>query len=215
LMVQLILLLDLWIGFGATKERATQWIFPGYIPIIVILLFFILFNIGSIFLLGQLILFHRNLQKQHLTTYEYIVLDSKKKREINQSKGDLEHQRIRDIATAQNNHQYLHAIHLSWGGICRNTCHCPYFDPLTLPSSIPQTTHETTVAVTTTTTTQQQELHDEQQHQHDNHDNDNNHHNGTEQTATYHPVENENNSIPDTTDNVHDATTDQNDMENN
>lgn len=133
---QVVLILDIFIEFGPTKQLANNWI--GYKPIVAVLIYFVLFNSVSMGLLGQLILFHMNLQTKKITTYEYIVIDSRRRRELSQLKADLESLRVREIALAQNNHDIIRTIQLSCGGFCRNELHCPYFDPLQFPSS----THE-------------------------------------------------------------------------
>lgn len=193
--VQVILILDIFIGFDSTKQRANEWIFGGYTVIVAVLLFFVIFNIGSMFLLGQLILFHMNLQKQNLTTYEYIVLDSKKKREINRMKGDLENLRMNEMTTARRNHQFIYSTQLSCGGYCRNDLNCPYFDPLKLPST------------EMTTTTPDNEMNNNNDDDNNNND-DENHENGeTSQHNQYDeaPIVSDNND--------YDAVTDQNDIE--
>lgn len=134
--IQVGLIIDIVLD-GPTKERAGTYSIVGNNSNVLlwILVGFVCFNVLSMFLLGQLILLHMFLQKQNITTYEYIVQDSKKKRELEKCKGDLERQRITEIELARNNHQMIRQIQLQCGGFCRNriqifggTC-----DPLSIP----------------------------------------------------------------------------------
>jgi DHHC palmitoyltransferase len=98
------------------------------IVLVVIFFSFLLFNVLSIILIGQLIVFHMNLQQKRLTTYEYIILEHKEKRELARRLGDLEAKRIAMIDQSRG----VSKCFLQMGGFCRNlgVSAC---DPLELP----------------------------------------------------------------------------------
>lgn len=130
--VQLGLSIDIFMN-GSTRQRADEWLGMGDKVIVSVLVFFLAFNVMSMFLLGQLIMLHTNLQRQTLTTYEFIVVDSKRKRELGKLKGDLERQRIHEIDYARRNGHRFRLFRLKCGGFSRNTLHCAILDPLDMP----------------------------------------------------------------------------------
>ena len=75
-------------GAGGQVDRMTGWFGAG-VPMVVAIVNIVFFVItfGSVSLLGQLFLFHINLQKENITTYEYIVRENQRKRE--KSKDDM------------------------------------------------------------------------------------------------------------------------------
>jgi hypothetical protein len=89
---------------------------------------FLLFNILSIILIGQLIVFHMKLQQKRLTTYAYIIQEHKDKRELARRLGDLEAKRIALIDQSTGVQKTL----LQLGGFCRNLG-LSAFDPLDMP----------------------------------------------------------------------------------
>jgi hypothetical protein len=130
--VQLGLSIDIFMN-GSTRQRADEWLGMGDKVIVSVLVFFLAFNVMSMFLLGQLIMLHMKLQRQTLTTYEFIVVDSKRKRELAKLKGDLERQRIHEIDYARRNGHRFRVFRLKCGGFCRDTLHCAILDPLDMP----------------------------------------------------------------------------------
>jgi DHHC palmitoyltransferase len=130
--IQLALLIDIFSN-GSTKQLADEWLGMGYQAILSVLAFFLAFNALSMFLLGQLIMLHTSLQRKKLTTYEFIVIDSKRKRELAKLKGDLERQRRNELDYASQNKHVFRSFRLSCGGFCRNKLHCAVMDPLDLP----------------------------------------------------------------------------------
>ena len=69
-------------GAGGQVDRMTSWFGAGVpmVAAIVNIVFFVI-TFGSVSLLGQLFLFHINLQRESITTYEYIVRENGRKRE--------------------------------------------------------------------------------------------------------------------------------------
>jgi ribosomal protein L35AE/L33A len=131
LIVQLGLLIDSFTD-GATNQRATDWFQNGTdIPVHVLLIFFILFNLLSLFLITQLLHFHIGLRRKQLTTYQFIVEDHKGRRERAKREGQLDSNRIVAVTEAQENGQTCTAWKLQLGGLCRQAG-CTQCDPLAL-----------------------------------------------------------------------------------
>lgn len=131
--VQLYLVIDIFLD-GPTRQRAQSWIF-GSTATVTILLFFICFNTVSIFLIGQLLQFHRALQRNNLTTYEYIVKDHQSKRARARLAGDLESRRVVLMAEAEQENQRVTVCRLQWGGVCRQMGWA-FCDPLDMPQPV-------------------------------------------------------------------------------
>ncbi|ACI65187.1 predicted protein [Phaeodactylum tricornutum CCAP 1055/1] len=131
LIVQLGLLIDSFTD-GATNQRATDWFQTGTdIPVHVLLILFILFNLLSLFLITQLLHFHIGLRRKQLTTYQFIVEDHKGRRERAKREGQLDSNRIVAVTEAQENGQTCTAWKLQLGGLCRQAG-CTQCDPLAL-----------------------------------------------------------------------------------
>ena len=71
-------------GTGGQVDRMTNWFGAG-VPMVVAIVNIVFFVItfGSVSLLGQLFLFHINLQRESITTYEYIIRENRRKKEKN------------------------------------------------------------------------------------------------------------------------------------
>lgn len=100
-----------------------------------ILIFFLLFDVVSLFLVGQLIWFHVGLQKEGLSTYEYIVRDHERKREQARLDAELSTLRVRRINKAKHEGNQVLATRLAIGGYCRKTLGCAACDPMEVPVS--------------------------------------------------------------------------------
>ena len=132
LAVQIYLLVDLFQNGPSYHRVRDDWI-GSPVAVQVVLFTFVAFNCVSIFLIGQLILFHRKLQQQQLTTYEFVVQDHKKRRELARREGDLEADRVVLVHKAEAEHATLRKWKLKLGGTCRRAG-CPACDPLELPA---------------------------------------------------------------------------------
>ncbi|GKY94438.1 hypothetical protein MPSEU_000409600 [Mayamaea pseudoterrestris] len=123
---------------GATRLRMQAWGNPNLagspVPgIRTILIFFIIFDAGSLILLSQLVWFHIGLQKKGLSTYEYIIHNMDVKRERARRDADITSLRIRQVNEAKRDGRNLHATRLILGGFCRQRLGCAACDPLELP----------------------------------------------------------------------------------
>lgn len=136
LAVQIFLLVDIFQKGPAYRRVHDDWIGSPE-ALIAVLFTFVAFNCLSILSIGQLILFHRNLQKQQLTTYEFVVQDHKKRRELARRQGDLEADRVLLVHKAEAEHATLRQWKLQLGGKCRRIG-CPACDPLELPAPAPE-----------------------------------------------------------------------------
>jgi len=119
--------------FAKNDVRFRNW-FNADLPILVVIvmLFFALFSAVSIILVGQLVLFHINLQKERISTYEFIIRDSKRRRELASREDELRNKRIMALAAARQQGRTFRVYSLRIGGICR-ALNCPVCDPLVLP----------------------------------------------------------------------------------
>ena len=136
--IQIVLLTDSFRG-GPTHDRVEDWLGSNSgsndsssnnsIEILVhaVLIFFIIFAVIAVFMIGQLLWFHVSLHRQQLTTYEYVVRDHRRKKEERQRSEELAHQRVVAVAKARREQQqhgccWGGALHLRAGGWCRQVC---------------------------------------------------------------------------------------------
>uniref|UniRef100_A0A7S0UH91 Palmitoyltransferase n=1 Tax=Pseudo-nitzschia delicatissima TaxID=44447 RepID=A0A7S0UH91_9STRA len=136
LVTQIALIVDIYLGNGATKERAEEWFVVGTpIPVVVIMGVFAFLNIGSLSLIGQLLAFHLKLQKEGISTYEFIVRDNRLRREKTTKLNELKVRRKTEIATAKENGDSFLVFKLEKGGLLREQCGIACCDPLSLEES--------------------------------------------------------------------------------
>jgi hypothetical protein len=124
--IQLVLLIDIFTQ-GPTKDRANDWF--GEEAIEAIYIGFLLFNAISILLIGQLLWFHVGLQKEGLTTYQFIVRDHQRKRDKSKVEAEILHSRMVETQKAKQQGQNWHAFRLQMGDHCRQIG-CSACDPL-------------------------------------------------------------------------------------
>ena len=137
LAVQIAIILDIYlgemIGLGGSKEKAGEWFGVGTpIPVVAIMGFFAFLDIVSLSLIGQLLFFHLKLQKEGISTYEFIVRDNRNRRELNNKLKELKFRRKTEIATAREEGKAFLAMRLEKGGLLREKCGLTCCDPLSL-----------------------------------------------------------------------------------
>jgi DHHC palmitoyltransferase len=132
--VQLYLVIDILIQGPDRVDRS--WI-QNSAGVLVLLFLFLVLNCFSLALLGQLIVFHLSLQRNNLTTYEFIVRDHQAKRAAARREGDIEAHRVVRMAEAQRDGHALRVRQLQMGGACRQ-CGLACCDPLDLPEPPPE-----------------------------------------------------------------------------
>jgi hypothetical protein len=113
------------------------------IIVIALLLFGLIFDVVSLILLSQLIHFHIGLQRDKISTYQYIVRDHQRRRETTRLEKELQSQRIIKIQKYRTESNHCAARKLQVGHACRNIG-CTMLDPMKLPRPAP-------AAATTTT----------------------------------------------------------------
>ncbi|KAG7347807.1 DHHC palmitoyltransferase [Nitzschia inconspicua] len=129
--IQLALILEIYLGSGATKERAEGWFqADATIAVVVVMAIFLFFNLGSLSLIGQLLLFHIRLQRNGLSTYQYIVRDNQQRREKARMEDELTMRREMAIAHAKNEGKGCLSLRLEANGILRKQCGVTCCDPL-------------------------------------------------------------------------------------
>jgi len=131
LATQLYLIIDIFLK-GPANQRTKNSFIQSTTAANAIFICFCVFNAVSIILIGQLIAFHRKLQRQRLSTYEFIVQDHKRRRELARREGDLEAERVLLVHKAEAERATLQKWKLQCGGLCRQVG-CAACDPLDLP----------------------------------------------------------------------------------
>lgn len=138
--IQLSLVVDIFVGQGNTKSRAEDWFQAGTeVPVLVVLFVFLVFDIGALSLIGQLLFFHIKLQKEGLTTYAYIVRDNQRRREKTKSENELAVKREVEIAKAAEEGRHCWRAKLQMGGCIREKLGIAACDPLKQPESADET----------------------------------------------------------------------------
>lgn len=128
---------------GPTEERANDWMgFEGASEAVAgVLLFFVVFDLISLVLLAQLISFHIHLQRERITTYQYIVQDGQRRREKAKLQMELHHQRESELARAKEEGLSFYAFRLSAGDKFREWGCGGCLDPLEMPRPPPEPDH--------------------------------------------------------------------------
>lgn len=133
--IQVVLLI---LSFTNNSEIADDWLVADLAALVyAVLIFFVVFNVISIMLIGQLLHFHIGLQRDGITTYQYIVRDHKNRREKSRLEDELRNQRAQKIATAREQGKSFKVMQLRIGNECR-AAGCAACDPLTLPEPNPE-----------------------------------------------------------------------------
>mmetsp|Transcript_402 Transcript_402/g.922 ORF Transcript_402/g.922 Transcript_402/m.922 type:complete len:314 (-) Transcript_402:270-1211(-) len=139
--VQIGLILDIFLGKGSSKENAKNWFtVETHLPVVIIMGIFIFLDIASLSLIGQLLVFHLKLQKEGLSTYEYIVRDNQKRREQTQKMNELQQRRKAEISKAKDEGNGCLVVRLEKGGILREKFGISCCDPLS-PDGIESNGH--------------------------------------------------------------------------
>lgn len=133
--MQIGIILDIFFGSGATRDRAESWFGSNRdtsVAVVSIMGVFILFDVLALSLMVQLLAFHFHLRRQGLTTYQYIYQDNRKKGEIRKLKRDLESHRMVAMGKAQEEGRTCEWFQLRIGGLLREKVGCARCDPLKL-----------------------------------------------------------------------------------
>ncbi len=121
------------IGLGGSRQRAEEWFGVGTpIPVVVIMGVFAFLNLASLSLIGQLLFFHLKLQKEGISTYEFILRDNRKRREKTSKLNELKVRRKTEIAKAKEESKSFWVMRLQHGEFFRDKCGLACCDPLSL-----------------------------------------------------------------------------------
>ncbi|KAL7557286.1 hypothetical protein ACA910_016248 [Epithemia clementina (nom. ined.)] len=125
---------------GPTDDRANDWLgISGTAEAVAaVLLFFMVFDFISLILLAQLIAFHMHLQKENITTYQYIVQDGQRRREKAKLQMELHQQRESELARAREEGQSCYVLRLNAGDKFRQWGCGGCLDPLEMPQPPPE-----------------------------------------------------------------------------
>lgn len=132
--IQVALILDIYLGSsGATKQRAEEWLQANAtIAVVIVMGIFIFLNLGALSLIGQLLLFHMRLQRDGLSTYQFIVRDNQRRREKARQEDEIKLRREMAVAHAKNEDKGCLSLRLQAGGVFRTQCEWTCCDPLQL-----------------------------------------------------------------------------------
>ena len=131
--IQIALIFDIYIGNGASKQRAEDWFGVNTtIPVVVVMGIFLLFDLTALTLIGQLLVFHLKLRKEGISTYQFIVRENQNRRERNKKASDLKLRRRMAIGKAKEEGNGCLVFRLEKGGLLRKKCGLTCCDPLEL-----------------------------------------------------------------------------------
>lgn len=131
--IQIVLIVDIYIEFGGTKQRAIDWFsLNTTTPVVAIMGVFLLFNVVSLSLIGQLLVFHVKLRKEGISTYQFIVRENKNRRERTKKENELKTRRQSAIDMAKEEGKGLLVFRLQKGGLLREKFGLRCFDPMSL-----------------------------------------------------------------------------------
>ena len=139
--IQIALILDIYLGSDSSdpsdssdssKERAKAWfgVETTVLPVVVVMGVFILFSLVSLSLIGQLLIFHLKLQREGITTYQFIVRDNQNRRERTKKENDLKLRRLLAVGKAKEEGNNTLVFRLEKGGMLREKCGLTCCDPL-------------------------------------------------------------------------------------
>jgi hypothetical protein len=129
--IQIALILDIYLGSGASKKRAEDWFQVNTtIPVVVVMGVFLLFDLVALSLISQLLVFHLKLQREGITTYQFIVRDNQNRRERTRKENDLKLRRQMAIGKAKEEGNSTLVFRLEKGGMLREKCGLTCCDPL-------------------------------------------------------------------------------------
>ena len=137
--IQIALILDIYLGSdssdssdNSSQERAKAWfgVETTVLPVVVVMGVFILFSLVSLSLIGQLLIFHLKLQREGITTYQFIVKDNQNRRERTKKENDLKLRRLLAVGKAKEEGNNTLVFRLEKGGMLREKCGLTCCDPL-------------------------------------------------------------------------------------
>jgi len=141
--VQVVLIIDMYANpDGSTHELSQTWLGindgdsresakdASTLGVTIGMGIFVVLDVVALSLMMQLWMFHRNLKRDQLTTYQFIVKDGQRRREARQMKEELERKRDSAKAKALAEKRKGDYLKLHWGGILAVKCGLKCCDPL-------------------------------------------------------------------------------------
>lgn len=133
LSASLALCIDIFLD-GPTNARADSW--WGTEVMNAFLIFFMVFDACSLVLLVQLVWFHLGLQRDQITTYQYIIRDHQKRRDKNKLQRELDNQRAAALHKAKAEGKGFEQFRLQMGEQTRRIGCGDCCDPLKMPTEV-------------------------------------------------------------------------------
>ena len=131
--IQIALVLDIYLGNGASKQRSEEWFnADATIAVVVVMSTFVVCDLVALTLIVQLLVFHIKLQRDGLSTYQFIVQDNQRRREQTRLENDLQHRRTLAISKATEDGNGYLVFRLRSGRFLRQSCGLACCDPLQL-----------------------------------------------------------------------------------
>ena len=132
--IQFALVLDIYLGNGNTKQRSEDWLNTkgdtSTLVVVIVMCTFLFLDLVALSLILQLLFFHLKLQREGLSTYQFIVRDNKQKREKAQKESLIEQKRSFQMSKAQEEGRTSDYNKLYYGGMLRRSCGITCCDPM-------------------------------------------------------------------------------------
>lgn len=124
------------LAHGTSEQRANDWLGGSNLKALVVAFCFVFvaFDTVAFFLIAQLLLFHISLKREKLTTYQFILKDNQRKRDLAKINETINSKRIVAIRKAKQEGKTLLFYQLKCGKYCK-AC-----DPLVL--EVPPSTRQ-------------------------------------------------------------------------
>ena len=104
---------------GTSEQRASEWLGGNVKEVVVALCFVFLFlDLAAFSLIAQLLLFHISLRREKMTTYQFILKDNQRKRDLAKITDAKKSKRVVAIATARREGKTMLAYRLQCGNYC-------------------------------------------------------------------------------------------------
>lgn len=143
---QIALVLDIYLGSGASKQRSEEWFnADATIAVVVVMSTFVVCDLIALALIGQLLAFHIKLRRAGISTYQFIVRDNQRRREQAKREGELKRRRTLAVSKATEEGNGFLVCRLQSSGLLRERCGLAFCDPLHLEESREQDVVNTTV----------------------------------------------------------------------
>jgi hypothetical protein len=150
--IQIALVLDIYLGNGASKQRSEDWFnADSTIAVVAVMSAFVVVDLVALSLILQLLVLHIKLQREGLSTYQFIVRENQRRRDQTKLEHELKYRREVAIKNAIEEGKGCYVFRLENGGFLRESCGLAFCDPLKLEDT--DNNREDQQGATTTTST--------------------------------------------------------------